>query len=435
MDYEENMKIFLMELLNFTLMHSFFRWEDKWYLQKSGTAMGNPAAPSYANIFMHQYETNHILQKEQWQQGLRLYLRYIDDIFLLWKDTRESLISNITQLNQIDQRIQFTYEIHDSQINYLEVTIKKTNDKFETTLYSKTTDRNNLLTYQSFHPTPLKQHLPYSQLLRVKRIVSDPEESKAQTQIILNKFKKRGYPNEVLNAALERAQSKDRKTLLSMPKTEKTNKTTCVSKYSTVSPQFKKIIQKHWRILQIEPDFNNIFIDEPIFAFSRAKNLGEIIKNVTSMKPNARYKGTILCKNCSNCNNIMEGNTIAHPMKGNRIKLQVNGTCDTKNIVYMMKCPCGKAYVGQTERKLKTRLTEHKSNIRTKALKSAVAAHFVEHNHQINQIKACILEIVEKNEETDNRKVLLKRENHWIYYLQTFRPYGMNERTEFSCYL
>ena len=46
------------------------------------------------------------------------------------------------------------------------------------------------------------------------------------------------------------------------------------------------------------------------------------------------------------------------------------------NVVYRIPCSCGKAYIGETKRRLETRLREHQDACRTQSLqKSAVAEH------------------------------------------------------------
>lgn len=40
-------------------------------------------------------------------------------------------------------------------------------------------------------------------------------------------------------------------------------------------------------------------------------------------------------------------------------------TCNSSNVIYALKCPCGKMYIGQTSRMTKIRLNEHRSAIRT----------------------------------------------------------------------
>ena len=52
--------------------------------------MGTVCAPSYANLFMAQFEEKHI--HSYIKDMSLLYLRYIDDIFVIWKGTKEQLI-------------------------------------------------------------------------------------------------------------------------------------------------------------------------------------------------------------------------------------------------------------------------------------------------------------------------------------------------------
>ena len=71
----------IMQLTKFILEHNFFFFQDNIYLQVKGTAMGTKMAPQYANIFLTDLE-NKFLQDCQYKPTL--YLRYIDDIFMIW---------------------------------------------------------------------------------------------------------------------------------------------------------------------------------------------------------------------------------------------------------------------------------------------------------------------------------------------------------------
>ena len=51
-----------------------------------------------------------------------------------------------------------------------------TTEKLQTTLVTKPTDAHSYLQSQSTHPKHLKDSLPYSQSLRLKRICSLPED-------------------------------------------------------------------------------------------------------------------------------------------------------------------------------------------------------------------------------------------------------------------
>ncbi len=39
-------------------------------------------------------------------------------------------------------------------------------------------------------------------------------------------------------------------------------------------------------------------------------------------------------------------------------------TCASTHVIYLIHCPCGLAYIGKISRQLRTRISEHRSNIR-----------------------------------------------------------------------
>ena len=60
-----------------------------------GCAMGTICAPSYANIFMANFEAKHIYPYIK-----EIYVRYIDNIFMIWKGTKVELMTFIKELNE-----------------------------------------------------------------------------------------------------------------------------------------------------------------------------------------------------------------------------------------------------------------------------------------------------------------------------------------------
>ena len=70
-------------MLELILENNYFEFNDKYYLQTHGTAMGTTMAVSYANIFMAALEEK-ILQNAP--EGLTPleWIRFLDDIFAIW---------------------------------------------------------------------------------------------------------------------------------------------------------------------------------------------------------------------------------------------------------------------------------------------------------------------------------------------------------------
>ena len=61
-----------------------FEFGNTYWKQVDGTAMGTPCACNYATIVFAYYERTQILPT--FKKNLLLYVRYIDDIFTVWKD-------------------------------------------------------------------------------------------------------------------------------------------------------------------------------------------------------------------------------------------------------------------------------------------------------------------------------------------------------------
>lgn len=81
-------------------------------------------------------------------------------------------------------------------------------------------------------------------------------------------------------------------------------------------------------------------------------------------------KGTFTCLNCQNCSSKIKGDQICHSRKGYKIPIQGYYTCNSENVIYQLKCPCGKSYIGQTSHSIKIRLNEHKSKRSKRLYKS-----------------------------------------------------------------
>jgi hypothetical protein len=79
----------ILELLEIQLSQNDFRFNNEWYLQQWGTSMGKKFAPGYANIFMAEFEDK-ALQKCTKKPAA--YLRYLDDIFIIWEHSEEDFM-------------------------------------------------------------------------------------------------------------------------------------------------------------------------------------------------------------------------------------------------------------------------------------------------------------------------------------------------------
>ena len=174
-------------LLSLILTLNNFVFNCAHYLQTMGCAMDTICAPSYANIFMANLEAKHIYPYIK-EMSL-LYLRYIDDIFIILKGTKAELMTFIKDLIEKHKTIKFDFEVSPRKIAFLDAMLyADENNNIQTTLYCKPADQKTFLHAKSEHPRFTKSSIPYSHALRLKTICSTSTEFDKDCAIIKQKF-------------------------------------------------------------------------------------------------------------------------------------------------------------------------------------------------------------------------------------------------------
>lgn len=141
-------------------------------------------------------------------QFVKIWHRYIDDIFLIWEGPQEDLVLFLEQLNQNEFNLRFTMSWNDSSIDF-DITIHKDDlGILSSSLYRKRTAGNTILHASSFHPTNLISSIPYSQYLRIKRNCTDEIKFKQEADLLRDRLLNRGYSHRVLKRAYNRATNK-----------------------------------------------------------------------------------------------------------------------------------------------------------------------------------------------------------------------------------
>lgn len=252
------------------------------------------------------------------------------------------------------------------------------------------------------------------------------------------RFKQRGYPERILTQPT----TQNPTTTIQRPtKQVKPPRLPFINTYHPIMPKIHGVIRHHWPLLQNfysnVPEFHN----PPMICTKRPKNLrdtliradiGPIKNPLKQSLLDTKKSGTFPCLHCTHCSNVIKGDSITHPLTGERIPIKGFHTCDTTFAIYLLKCPCGLIYVGETSQKVKNRITSHKSTIRCKKTWLPVPHHFEEANHNIAQLRYQILEHIPRPRRGGNHiKLLKQRESYWIHRLNSLSPNGLNRDFDF----
>ncbi|OCT74145.1 hypothetical protein XELAEV_18033105mg [Xenopus laevis] len=138
--------------------------------------------------------------------------------------------------------------------------------------------------------------------------------------------------------------------------------------------------------------------------------------------------GTFPCLHCIQCNSVIKGENFYHPHSGKKYAIKQYYTCDSTFVSYLLKCPCGLLYMGETTQKIKDRISKHKSTIRKGLTTLPVPAHFKQAGHSVSQLRFQVIDSAEPPRRGGNRLMLLhKLEMQWIHRLDTVWPRGLNK--------
>ena len=136
-------------LAELCLRSTYFQFQDRFFEQVEGTAMGSPLSPVIANLFMEALESKAL---ELSPLRPKMWIRYVDDTFVLWPHSEEELDNFHDLLNSITPSIQFTCEKEkDKTLPFLDVSLKREDDSISTRVHRKATHTDRYLHFSSHH--------------------------------------------------------------------------------------------------------------------------------------------------------------------------------------------------------------------------------------------------------------------------------------------
>jgi len=290
--------------------------------------MGSPLSPIITDLVLLDLETRAL---KRFGFEVPFYIKYVDDIATAVHRTQLDKLLNI--FNSFHPRIQFTMEIGGNILNFLDVTLIKNNNKIEFDWFHKPTFSGRYLNFLSLHPITQKRGSLMSMIDRAL-LLSHPRYHNKNINFIINTFLRNDYPFHLI--------------------------------FDKINLRLKTMVNKRNNTHTNNENNNNIskinWFTIPYFP-----NISERFKNIVKNQ-NVKLSFDSLNK----LNGI--------------IKAQKNRLPDysKKNVVYKISCnDCDAIYVGQTKRKLNTRITEHRNQINSKSSnKTVITEHGLRYNHK-----------------------------------------------------
>ena len=302
-----------------------FSFDQSLYRQIDGLAMGSPLAPTLSNLFIGVLE-HKFLHKSM--LNVKLYVRFVDDILAVFEDQDHETFHNY--LNSWHKNMNFTVEVGDKKIPFLDIDINVENAILETEVYRKPTNTNLLLNFDSCVPKQWKRGLVQTLLNRAYNVCSNWIKFNTEVDKLVDILRQNGYPTSfVLNLVRDFLDKK----------------------ISPTCGNIKEEIQ------------NCLIVKIPYFGFESLqfrKQLGKILKRA---KLQDKVKIVFTVKKLRSC----------FSLKDSTPKIL------KANVVYLFTCGVDPSiqYIGKTSRHLAKRIKEHRSRI------SAI------HDHRLNCQCSC----------------------------------------------
>jgi len=136
--------------------HNHFTISDEILIQTNGLAMGVPTSGLISEFFLQNLEHLHLTHLSNKRKIIN-YLRYIDDILLIFDSNHTNIQNILDDFNAVHPNPKFMAETEtNKKIHYLDVAIHKTPTNWKISIYRKPPFTDTIIPYTSNHPAQHK---------------------------------------------------------------------------------------------------------------------------------------------------------------------------------------------------------------------------------------------------------------------------------------
>ncbi|CAF1431400.1 unnamed protein product [Adineta steineri] len=183
------------KLASIVLKENFFVYDNKFYQQTTGGAMGSSFTLTLANIFMWKWQRE--LVHRQDISG-EFFGRYIDDIFMTWNSSEDELKILLNEANQWHPNIKLDYKISQS-LPFLDVLLTNKHGVLTTSVYHKPNAEPYVVPFSSDHPRHVFVNIVQTLLKRAVRYSSAFEILNYERRSIKLMLLYNGYPSSFID--------------------------------------------------------------------------------------------------------------------------------------------------------------------------------------------------------------------------------------------
>lgn len=204
-----------------------FRFGNKFFHQIKGIAMGTACAPAFANVALGMLEcqVKDIVNCTKRKDGLVLYLRYIDDILVVFKGSKTACETYLDSLSSKLKPYNVSWEISSTsqRTSFLDIEFffegRLGALGLQSRVFRKKLNKHQYIPWSSAHPITVKKAFVKAELTRFMVISSTQILFEERRKEFMEALGRRGYPSDILRIWKKQVCYEDRAWTLSKKKT------------------------------------------------------------------------------------------------------------------------------------------------------------------------------------------------------------------------
>ena len=273
------------------LKNNVFKFNEHIFTQLHGIAMGTKLAPALASIYIGDLEESFL---SSCKLQPTLWVRYIDDVFMVWPHALEEFDKFLKDLNSVRERIRFTAEVNTQSCNFLDLTIYKgpeflSTGRLSTKIYYKPTNTFSFPLGSSHMPTQFHRSIAIWEMTHLLRNTDNPALYRHYQNKLIKKFKRRGYPKKILREIKDMTHNKRPQVLHRLKrKTRMERPLPFVTTFENYDPPLNRIFHARWKKIYEEHRFYSLLPNAPFTVYRNKRTLGSLMSSKRS-KFNTRY--------------------------------------------------------------------------------------------------------------------------------------------------
>jgi hypothetical protein len=172
--------------------------------------MGTNCAVELANIYVTKF-VEYNPQMAQWKQMIRLWRRFIDDIFMVFRGTWQQFQAFLKWINAVHPSLRFTHNARRDSIEFLDVIAYRSQaNTLHFKVFQKALNKYLYIPPQSNHPWSCKTGFIKGELMRYARISTLESHFQEMKSMFFIRLENRGYQPRVLGPLFAQVQHSSR---------------------------------------------------------------------------------------------------------------------------------------------------------------------------------------------------------------------------------